>query len=244
MKKQLILGFLAGCIIAGTALSIPERRYAPQVESIVSSHEYFREHAAPMYWKISPYYLAQRNDSSCSLATATMVVNAVFGGNQRIHRGQSLATQNHVLERVHNSYWRKSVLPNGNGITLDDLAHYLPDAFKAYGIHNDVIQIVHVTNQTNETARVLHNALLEGERTGLTFIIANFDQKYFTGTDSVGHFAPIGAYDAEKKRVLVMDPDRAWVEPYWVPEQLLLASMNTLDNDSKQYRGYLRVTIR
>jgi len=44
---------------------------------------------------------------------------------------------------------------------------------------------------------------MQSER-GQVLIIANFDQKFFSGTQSGGHFAPIGAYDAERKRVLLM----------------------------------------
>jgi hypothetical protein len=46
------------------------------VVSIIHSHEYLRENSAKTYWKISPYYLSQPTDSSCSVAAATMVLNA------------------------------------------------------------------------------------------------------------------------------------------------------------------------
>jgi hypothetical protein len=84
----------------------------------------------------------------------------------------------------------------------------------------------------------LHEALLQSEKDQV-FIIANFNQVFFSGTLGGGHFAPIGAYDAEKKRVLIMDPDREFFEPYWVSEQLLLKSMATRDDETQVYRGYM-----
>lgn len=75
------------------------------------------------------------------------------------------------------------------------------------------------------------------------FIVVNFDQGFFTSGTGVGHFSPIGAYDAAKKRVLILDPDRQWHQPYWVSEDLLLKAMATKDSSGKHYRGYLWIKI-
>ena len=53
--------------------------------------------------------------------------------------------------------------------------------------------------------------------------------------------APIAAYDAKMHRVLVMDPDREWYEPYWVSDQRLLEAMATIDPETSKPRGYVKI---
>ena len=231
---------------AGTELQRTQSlysRYAPGVESIVNSHQYIQEHKALTYWKISPYYLSQQNGSSCSLATATMVINAALS-DQQLSASQPLATQDDLLMRVKNKDWSKGVQAGGEGVTLEQLKTYMSKALEAYGLHNFTLEVVHVKNTSKENERILHKALVENEKTGLTFLIANFNHKFFTGGTSVGHFSPVGAYDSQTKRILILDVYRKLYEPYWVPEKLFLEAMATIDNEAKNYRGYLLVKMR
>jgi hypothetical protein len=216
-------------------------RYVTGVSSIIDSHEYIRQHAAPIYWKMSPFYVSQRNDTSCSLASATMLVNA-SRINDVVSANQELATQDKLLAKVNDKTWAKGVAPDGDGITLDQMYSFLPKALEAYGVHHFNIEVVHVNN-TPKDADQLHAALVNMENTGNSFIVANFDQNFFSGSMVAGHFSPIGAYDAENKRVLIMDVDRALYEPYWAPEKLVLESMATEDSSAHKNRGYLVVSF-
>ncbi|WP_083191022.1 phytochelatin synthase family protein [Legionella jamestowniensis] len=218
-------------------------RYAPEIVSIVQSHEYLRNHESPLYWKLSAYYIPQRNDSSCSIATATMVINAALA-HQHLFTRKPLATQNDILKRVNDEVWNKGVKKDGEGVSLAQLKRLLAKAFKAYGLNNFTIHLIYTTNSAPQNERVLQNYLLESETHGQPIIIVNFDQKFFTNDMSVGHFAPVGAYDAEKKRVLIMDPDREWYEPYWVPQKKLLQAMATQNTGSPHYRGYLIIYFK
>jgi hypothetical protein len=74
-------------------------------------------------------------------------------------------------------------------------------------------------------------------------LISNFNQKVFTDDSEVGHFAPVGAFDPEKSRVLILDPDREYYEPYWVSVNDFIDGMNTKDSSGDQYRGYLSITL-
>ncbi|KTC86597.1 phytochelatin synthase family protein [Legionella brunensis] len=230
-------------VMASASLQTAAPRYVPGVISILQSHEYIRTHETPLYWKLSPYYIHQRNDISCSLATATMIVNAALAG-QTIHAKQQLATQDDILNRVKDKDWAEGVRVNGDGVTLDQLKLFLAKALEAYGINNFTIELVRAEDSSEQTAAKLHEALLNSEKDGQSFIIANFDQKFFTGDVSVGHFAPVGAYDAKNKRVLIMDPDRTLYEPYWVPEEIFLKAMATSDTDAQKHRGYLVVNLK
>lgn len=218
-----------------------QSRYVLGVVSILQDHHYIRTHDAPIYWKISPYYLPQPTDASCSLASATMVMNALRIPQIR-YANQKLVTTNSVLHSSQNA-WKNDVKQGGNGVTLDEFGSFLSQAMNVYNILPTHLAIIHATH-VNDFGTKFHQALLEGEKTGRTFIIVNFDQKFISGTERVGHFAPVGAYDANTKRVLIMDPDREFFEPYWVPEHQLLRAMETADSDAHKNRGFVIVTLK
>ena len=216
-----------------------QSRYVSGVVTIIQDHHYIRTHDAPIYWKISPYYLPQPTDASC--ASATMVMNALRIPQMQ-YANQKLATTNSVVHSTNNA-WENDVKQGGDGVTLDQFGSFLTQAIKAYRILPTKIQVIHAT-RVKDIATKFHQALLEGEKTGRTFIIVNFDQKFISGTESVGHFAPVGAYDVKTKRVLIMDPDRELFEPYWIPEHRLLKSMETEDSDTHKNRGFVIVTLK
>ncbi len=218
-------------------------KYVRVVEPIGHSHQYIQKNEALLYWQISPYYISQLTDSSCSLASATMIVNAVRS-SQKFAANQPLVTQNDLLHRVNDIDWIKGVREGGDGVTLDQLSLLMTKALEAYGVHNFTIQVVHLKRDSKKNESMLHQTLVEMEKTGKTFMIANFNQKFFTGAMSVGHFAPVGAYDLQMRRVLIMDPYRQFYEPYWVPEKLFLESMATIDNKAGRHRGYLLVKLK
>ncbi|MBA2650907.1 MAG: hypothetical protein H0U73_01355 [Tatlockia sp.] len=233
--------FLASSLRAEPSIQtkmVEGSRYAAGIESILHSHQYIQNNKAPLYWRLSPYYLPQLTDSSCSLASATMIVNAVLS-QQKLMTKRALATQDEVLNRVNDNDWRNAVKQGGDGVTLVQLKTFLAKALEAYGIFNFELDLVQLKGNSKRDEFSLRNLLMESENTGTTFIIANFNQKFFTGAMSVGHFSPIGAYDSKTKRALILDTDRELYEPYWVPEKLLLDSMATFDNDAGLYRGYL-----
>ena len=218
-----------------------QSRYVPGVVSITQDHRYIRTHDALIYWKISPYYLSQPTDASCSLASATMVVNALRIP-QIQYASQMLATTHGVVHSTHNA-WENSVKQGGDGVTLDQFGSYFSQALKAYNIRPTRFEVIHATS-VKDVARIFQQALLEGEKTGQTFIIVNFDNKVTSGTEHVGHVAPVGAYDANTKRVLIMDPFRELFEPYWVPEHQLLQGMQTVDLTAHKNRGFVIVTLK
>lgn len=219
-------------------------RYAPGIVSILNSHEYISKQKALIYWKISPYYISQRNDRSCSLASATMIVNAARSSSL-LCANQLLATQDDLLTRVTDEGWSKAVGLNGQGETLDQLKVLLAKALKVYGMHDFTIEAIHIKDSTEGDLSVLRNALIEGETTGQVFIVANFNKEFFcTDAWNGGHFAPVGAYDQQARSVLIMDPDRESYEPYWVPEKLFVDGMATVDSTVKKDRGYLLIKFK
>lgn len=222
---------------------VEKSRYAFGVDSLLDSHEYFQSNPSPLYWRVSPYYLPQLTDSSCSLASATMIVNAALS-HQAFGVNRHLASQKELLNQVNNNQWREAVKQFGDGVSLNQLKVYLESALIVYGVKNVTVTMKLMDHNKEENERIFSQALQESETTGKTFIIVNFNQKFVTNKESVGHFSPIGAYDIKNQRVLVMDPDRKYYEPYWVPLKLLLKSMSTPDQKGGYYRGYIVVNIK
>jgi hypothetical protein len=230
----------AGAFASNSDLN-QQSRYVPGVVSIIQEHSYIRTHSAPVYWNISPYYLPQPTDASCSLASATMLINALRIPQMQ-YANQKLATTNSVV-RSTNDAWKNAVKQGGSGVTLDQFGSFLTQAMKAYHIQPTNIEVIHATG-VKDIATKFHQALLDGEKTGRTYLIVNFDLKLISRTESSGHFAPVGAYDVNTKRVLIMDPEREFFEPYWVPEHRLLNSMETKDPDAHINRGFVVVTLK
>lgn len=222
--------------------SAPKPKYGPAATVISKSHDYIRRAPAPDYWALSPYYAAQMNERACSLASATMVVNAARV-SKKLTSDDELATQTGLLARVKSELWNSAVGEGGKGVTLAQLGPLVEQSLKVYGFDDVTVEVVHANDKSKATAAKLRRALAENERSANDFIIANFVQGVFTGDANVGHIAPIAAYDAAKRRVLVMDPDRQWYEPYWVSEKTLLEGMATLDGVSEKYRGYVWVKL-
>lgn len=235
------LSLIFSDVFASNHVLNKQSRYVPGVVSIIQDHSYIRTHNAPIYWKISPYYMPQLTDASCSLASATMVMNALRIPQMQ-YANQKLATTNSVVDSSRND-WKNDVRQGGSGVTLDEFGSFLSQAMTAYNIQSTKLEVIHVTRAKDSVTK-FHQALLEGEKTGRTFIIVNFDQKFISGTESVGHFSPVGAYDVNTKRVLVMDPDREFFEPYWISEHRLLKAMETKDSDAHKNRGFVIVTLK
>ncbi|MBA2650561.1 MAG: C39 family peptidase [Legionella sp.] len=215
-------------------------KYISSIHRLAVDHTYLQEHKAPTYWRISPYYQAQRNETSCSLASATMIVNAARSMDPKF-ANQNLATQDTLLKLVNLKAWSKEVAPDGNGVTLDELSHYVPAALEKFGVTNFSIKKIHVYDNSEKSLKRFQDELIKLEA-GKAFILANYNLAYFTNEPG-GHISPIAAYDAANQKVLIMDVYRYKFEPYWVPVKLLLKSMGSLDNTSSTFRGYIVITF-
>ena len=235
MKLPLILFF--GVLSAQAGDLHP--KYGPTATRLHDSHEYIQKSKAPDYWALSPYYAPQENGKSCSVASASMVLNAVRAALS-LTAADELVREAGLLERAKIAKWKDAVGPLGKGVALDDLGPWMEAALKEYGFPNAKVKVVHASGSKEDQKR-LHEDLVKNEQSAKNFMIANFLQSEFTGDPegAVGHYAPVAAYDEKKKRVLIFDPDRQYYEPYWVSEEVFSRGMNTMDSSKKVTRGYL-----
>jgi hypothetical protein len=172
-----------------------------------------------------------------------MIVNAALSG-KKLTTADQLATQKDLLKKVNAPAWKGPLTYATRGVTLDELGPIIESSLKAYGVTPVQIETVH-TDQVNEgTQKKLHETLVQVENSNNQFMAVNFDQAVYTNDMEVGHIAAVGAYDAQKKQVLILDPDRKWFEPYWVSEEIFLKGMATLDaKQAKKHRGYIRIKL-
>ena len=213
-------------------------KYGLGTTRIVQDHDYFVKNKAPDYWAISPYYLPQRDESSCSLASFAMVFNALRS-EQALGASDKLITQNGFAEKYKDHPAVKLFFfSHGGAINLEEFGYIARTALAGYGLNQYKVDVIHA-DSTPEFKKKLHDILVQNEATNRNFVIANFLQSEYTGDPegAIGHVAPVGAFDAKKDKVLVFDPDREYYEPYWVKFDVFAKGLNTKDGDKT--RGIL-----
>ncbi|QDU92732.1 phytochelatin synthase family protein [Lignipirellula cremea] len=238
-----VIGFAVGLFLARPAQAEPPvlPKYGERVVRLYQDRQHLQRRPAPDYWALSPYYVAQPNDVSCSAACVAMIVNALRA-RQSLPADAELATPESVVALVAAHRWGEKLSDDGPGVTLEELALILPDVFRATpgaAARTETLRFAGPTALAD-----LRQVLLANERSDDDFLAANFLQSTATGdpAGAVGHLAPVAAYDVEQDRVLLLDPDRRWYEPYWIRVETLLAAISTVDPVAGRPRGLLRVT--
>ena len=197
-------------------------KLGPHAIAIQQSHEYFRSNAAPDYWALSPYYVEQVSNSACSLATITMLVNAMRG--MPAHADERLVTQADLRDRVANSEWTRRTNENGGGVTWRAFAEFLAASLAAFGLDAQ-IETFRPADHSAETLERLRALLASNERSDRDIVLVYYNQGVVTGDWDGPHISPIAAYDAERRHVLILDVDRQWYGPYWTSDEKLLEAM-------------------
>jgi len=218
----------------------PRRPNLGTLTPLSRDNDYVRAHPTPNFWALMPHQIHQHTDSSCSLASAAMVLNAARGlaGQNRIG---GLVSEKRLLELFKETGWPAGVALDGGGRKLLELADHLDDALKHYRLDGWRIDRHPVAEADAATADQFRADLAALEGVAGCFLIANFhlDDFYGDGSD-IGHFSPLAAHDAATDRVLVLDVYKADYEPAWAPTSHLLKAMARPCNDG-QLRGYLVV---
>jgi hypothetical protein len=216
------------------------RATQPLLLPLARDNAYLRTHPAPNFWALMPHQLHQHTDSSCSLASAAMVLNAARGlaGQNRVG---GLVSEKRLLDLFDHTDWRAGIAPEGGGRQLLELAAHLGEALAHYGLDDWHVETRPVSAADALTAAQLRSDLAAMEAAPGVLPIANFhlDDFYGDGSD-IGHFSPLAAFDAAGDRVLVLDVYKADYEPAWAPLEHLLKAMARPCEDGKP-RGYLVV---
>lgn len=246
MRATLVAAALATAVFPAAAqvtvlMQDMKPKFGPDAIPITLASTYVRTHHAPDYWALAPYYVQQMTGSACSVASVAMMLNALRGLPESAT--ERLITQRGLLEELDDETWTAAVAENGDGISFTDLEGYVRRSLDTYGISAEV-EMFRPADDSPATLTRLHRILAENERSAEDIILIAFDQGTLTGDATVGHIAPLGAYDAENGRVLVMDVDRAWYVPYWSSVEKLLEAMLKPDRADPEGSGLIRVRVR
>jgi hypothetical protein len=203
-------------------------KFGPHVTTIQQSHQYLRTHRAPDYWALSPYYVPQISRSSCSLAAVTMLLNALLPLPARAD--QALVSQSALLETLKSKAqragedWASKTADNGSGVTFPEFHDYVLRSLKAYDLDAEV-ETFKPPERSETMLRRLRYLLSRNEHSADDIALIYYNQGVVTGDWDGPHISPIGAYDARRRRVLIMDVDRQWYVPYWTSDERLLEAM-------------------
>jgi len=253
----LCLFFLISTFPSGQSWSsedLDHPKYGPMGSPIAMplslSHEYFQnpENKAPDFWKLIPYYVSQFNGGACSVATVAMIVN----GFLRAGHGYDLKDQDiniAQLDLVLNKrqhQWKGKMTGNGFrgrlGLSLESLNLALKESLITFGMPHVMTEMTQVERNKPEDLAEFRRILKENEESSSDFLVVHFLQDILT--EAAGgpfpHISPIGAYDIKNRKVLILDVDRKWYEPYWVPDHLLFDAM-AAKTKTFGYGGYIRI---
>jgi hypothetical protein len=216
----------------------PRPKFASGAVPVLRPDDYLRSNPAPDFWTLLAFYVPQATDAACSVASITMALNAMRGLPQ--FAADPIVTQQRLLERVADERWVAATAQGGFGVTWAELEHYLREGLRTYHVPA-ALDVWRPSDSSPATLKELRDLLAENERSSSDVILGVFDQGVLTGDVNIGHVAPIGAYDQQTNRVLVMDVDREWYAPYWVADELLLESMLRPGPQDPERGGLLRV---
>ena len=194
----------------------------------------FEAEASADYFPLSIHFTNQVNPAYCGPASIAMVLNAlgVPRPKSNMTLGLGLFDQENIFtpeaEKVKPAV---AIVNPPYGMTLDELGGLL-------AAHNLTVNVVHAGESDLESFRQTAVAQLVDDD---TFVLVNYLRKTI-GQESGGHISPLGAYDEETDRFLILDVSRYKYPPVWVEAAVLFDAMNTVDSDNfDRTRGYVSV---
>ncbi len=211
----------------------------PGLSPLRLDHAYVRGNPRSPYWSLAPQLIQQHTDSSCSLASAVMLLNAIRGHEGQLKVGAPVSERS-LLDALKDEAWRAAIAhETGPGQTLSEFAAAMGRALAHFGCAETWRVEVRAVVDAGACLPDLRATLAELESEATGFVAANFhlDLFYGDGVD-VGHFSPIGAYDPASDRVLILDVYKKDYEPLWAPLERLAHAMATKGRRTGEQRGY------
>ena len=237
MKKTCIGSTVLMAALLWTPFSKSEEakpKYVSTTLRLSLKHDYFLKNKAPDFWAMMPYYVPQQDGSACGIASTTILLNAARV-SQSLTAADKLITQKAVVEKIKVNY--------SKGLNLDQLAEAVRKGLAEYQIKANV-EAIHADG-TPVQSKKIREILVKNEKSDRDFILANFHQSAYTGDpEGVGHISPVGAFDSKGNKVLILDVDREYYEPYWVSFDTFLKGINTADSSNTQKRGIVVVELK
>lgn len=222
--------------------AFPAPKYGPGVRALSTDSEALRRNPSPDFWSLIPYYTPQQDSRSCSIASFSMMLNAfdVLKGERksedRLIDQKAFVKLMLDMRPIERFFGR--LIP-GKTLSLEEFGTVAAEALKRRGHRGLKVEVIHAEGKAWKER--VESALKANENSSKDLILANFLQSELTGDPEgkVWHVAPVAAYDARSGSVLILDPDREYYEPYWVPMTTFLKGLETRDSDAGRNRGIL-----
>eukprot|EP00891_Asterochloris_glomerata_P000649 jgi/Astpho2/649/fgenesh1_pg.00013_%23_53_t len=174
----------------------------------------------------------------CGLAAAATVLNALpvpkpevyaFDGYPWFFQQNMLETTNHtVITQNQVEEW---------GIGLATLQRIL-------AAHTGVVAVMQKTDPAAVSLEEFREYIASALTSSDEMLIMNFD-RYTVMSRGGGHHSPLGAYNAVRDMVLVLDVARYRYPPFWAPLELLYdATATDAGLDEGNHRGLIRISAK
>jgi hypothetical protein len=200
---------------------------APQGQQLL-----FRSAARAAFVPLASVFETQRNETYCGVASVVMVLNALElpAPAAPEHGACRVFTQRNVLNGRTDDVVRARRVAR-RGMLLAEIAKVL----EAYGA---IVDLHQAASSSVHAFRELAGCYLS--RPG-HHVIANYSRSSL-GQLGRGHTSPLGAYDAESDRFLILDVARYRSPAVWVASDQLFAAMAAPKSPgSAQSRGFLLI---
>jgi hypothetical protein len=185
------------------------------------------------FFPLSMQFITQNNQAYCGVASMVMVLNGlqIPAPEAPQYKPYRVFTQENFFS---NDNTKKVLTPevvSHQGMTLDQLGEFLA----SYGVK---VNVYHATDISLEQFR---KQAAENLKQPQNFVLVNYLRKAI-GQEKGGHISPLGAYNEQTDRFLILDVSRYKYPPVWVKATDLWKAMLTNDSSSNKSRGFVFVS--
>jgi hypothetical protein len=215
-----------------------------------TTHATDSEQLSEFFTRMLTFYRKQLNPYSCSVASVAIVLNSILAGMNKMQMINPI-DQEQLLSKVRTANWRERVSIPGfhgkHGLSVIELGMVVQAALKAFKIQykkiNTTLLHERLKNPEEEKTR-LFSLLMKICAENNQYIIAHFTQGVFIGDWFGGHISPVGSFDPETRRVLILDVDEDIGPYYWVPFDIFFEGlMGKAKTIGPKEGGYVSISL-
>ncbi len=196
-------------------------KLGPNAIPITKDFAYLQSAPAPDFWAYAPFVKPQFTTSACSIATVTAALNGLAG----LPPEDMVMSQPDLLDLVGSAEWAALSAEGGDGVKFGQLVDFAGMAVEAAGIGRYAVTAFNPADAGEMETGRLRDLLIQNEASAADVGMIYFNQGVVTGDWDGPHIALVGAYDAARDMVLILEVDQDWYVHYWTPLPVLLEAM-------------------
>ena len=181
------------------------------------------------FFPLIAQFETQKSTAHCGPASIVMVLNALEVPAPAAFSSYRLFTQDNVFDALSEPITTDRAVAR-RGMALIEVAKVL----RAYGLSVDV----HYAGQSSIEG--FRDMAAEHLGRSSSHVIVNYSRSAL-GQDGPGHISPLGAYDADSDRFLILDVSRYKAPAVWVLAERLFAAMAEPIGPNAGTRGFLLI---